>query len=451
MATCVICNHELEDVDAICCGKPSCVHLLDEIPIDNKVVEFAGLYGEEVVIFHFRTALDALRSNRAENVYEPVPSIAFREKDMSKRFNMTALTNETHQKDLLSLKNMLSKESPESLLKKIKTYSTDLDLSNTEGKNMYAWIKFTLSASLVILKSEHILDINKKPILQVIEIKSQSWSASYDDTIVRFHASHVDAWYSIIRNGLQVLSKTSMQVHGNAFGDGIYTSNQLAVSRSYSPWVAVCWVNKKFVAKTSSHTVVTSSEGIQIKAIIDTSRLPYDTNQKLEQILIERYKMQQPASLSSSSMKGPRNRRIMKDYKQLQTESPHTIVNFKEDEFLNVWRIIEVDQEMLKKVGGRFEIEIHFLNDYPFKPPFVWMILPRLEPNTGHITQGGAICMKELTNEGWQSSNTVYTVIQAIKGVIEMGDGVLSTAQKPYNFADAKASFERIKLQHGWV
>lgn len=48
-----------------------------------------------------------------------------------------------------------------------------------------------------------------------------------------YHGSPMGNWYSIIRNGLKNMSKTQYMTTGAVYGDGIYLSNAMSVSRSY--------------------------------------------------------------------------------------------------------------------------------------------------------------------------------------------------------------------------
>lgn len=54
-----------------------------------------------------------------------------------------------------------------------------------------------------------------------------------------FHGSAVQNWYPILKDGLQNLSGTKLQKHGNLFGDGIYLSSELGVCQNFAKWEAV--------------------------------------------------------------------------------------------------------------------------------------------------------------------------------------------------------------------
>ncbi|GFR93690.1 poly [ADP-ribose] polymerase [Elysia marginata] len=54
-------------------------------------------------------------------------------------------------------------------------------------------------------------------------------------SIFAFHGSPIENWHSIIREGLIVASGTRRQIHGAAYGKGIYLSPNLEISINYSP------------------------------------------------------------------------------------------------------------------------------------------------------------------------------------------------------------------------
>jgi len=49
-----------------------------------------------------------------------------------------------------------------------------------------------------------------------------------------FHGSPVENWHSILRNGLKNASQTKLQIHGAAFGNGIYMSPYISTSCQYT-------------------------------------------------------------------------------------------------------------------------------------------------------------------------------------------------------------------------
>ncbi|KAK5106736.1 hypothetical protein LTS08_000858 [Lithohypha guttulata] len=111
-------------------------------------------------------------------------------------------------------------------------------------------------------------------------------------------------------------------------------------------------------------------------------------------------------------------------------------------------------------------LEMQFTNQYPFAPPFVRVVKPRFLPfnqgGGGHVTEGGAICMELLTNNGWSAVSTIESVLLQIKLAISDrerparlpgshghwragGDGGV------YGVGEAIAAYERACRAHGWA
>jgi len=60
------------------------------------------------------------------------------------------------------------------------------------------------------------------------------WDTSTYDPLIVYHGTTLSRLYSILREGLQVCSKTGLQINGAHFGSGIYSSNQIHVAESYA-------------------------------------------------------------------------------------------------------------------------------------------------------------------------------------------------------------------------
>lgn len=97
-------------------------------------------------------------------------------------------------------------------------------------------------------------------------------------------------------------------------------------------------------------------------------------------------------------------------------------------------------------------MEMRFSGDYPFCPPFVRVVEPRFKFMTGHVTVGGSICMELLSRTGWQSTNSIESVLIQIRAEMTGGgarlDGTGTGAR--YSEHEAWDAFYRAAKNHGW-
>lgn len=110
-------------------------------------------------------------------------------------------------------------------------------------------------------------------------------------------------------------------------------------------------------------------------------------------------------------------------------------------------------------------LEIRFTNGFPFTPPFIRVVKPRFLPFSagggGHVTEGGAICMELLTNNGWSAVSTVEMVLLQVRLAMSDERRPARLAGQPgsrryggrgdsYGVGEAVAAYERACRAHGW-
>lgn len=128
---------------------------------------------------------------------------------------------------------------------------------------------------------------------------------------------------------------------------------------------------------------------------------------------------------------------------------------------------IPLAQDMKKAGITSIILEMRFSNQYPFAPPFIRVVKPRFLPFSrgggGHVTEGGAICMELLTNNGWSAVSSIESVLLQIRlamsekerparlpgngnyGYDRAGDGGI------YGVGEAIVAYERACRAHGWT
>ena len=114
--------------------------------------------------------------------------------------------------------------------------------------------------------------------------------------------------------------------------------------------------------------------------------------------------------------------------------------------------------EDLEKDGAKnnrspcIELELKFPPQYPHSPPFVRVVRPRFQFHTGHVTVGGSICQQDLTSQGWSSTTTVEGLLHSLQQLMIEGKARVDFDHPlPYCFEEAKAAFDRVARDHGWM
>lgn len=169
----------------------------------------------------------------------------------------------------------------------------------------------------------------------------------------------------------------------------------------------------------------------------------------------------------AQSSKTVRARRLMKEYRDLQKlqnskSEPVFTVELVDDNLFE-WhvRLHKVDSESdlghdMRELGiGYILLHLVFPENFPFAPPFMRVISPRIEK--GFVMEGGAICMELLTPRGWASAYTVEAVIMQFAASVVKGQGRIqrkAKGQKVFNRRTAEESFRSLVKTHdkyGWV
>ncbi len=106
-------------------------------------------------------------------------------------------------------------------------------------------------------------------------------------------------------------------------------------------------------------------------------------------------------------------------------------------------------------------MEMRFTSQYPFSPPFIRVIKPRFLPfhqgGGGNVTEGGAMCMEVLTNNGWTASLTVESLLLQVRLAMMDTERPARLAgqsrhggESTYGVGEAIAAYVRACQNHGW-
>ena len=100
------------------------------------------------------------------------------------------------------------------------------------------------------------------------------------------------------------------------------------------------------------------------------------------------------------------------------------------------------------------ELELSFTKNFPFDPPFVRVVRPRFEFMTGHVTQGGSICIELLTASGWSPAYSLESLLVQLRALFVSGNAKIDTKshlkKMAYGKKTALENFRRVAGVHGW-
>jgi ubiquitin-conjugating enzyme E2 Q len=127
---------------------------------------------------------------------------------------------------------------------------------------------------------------------------------------------------------------------------------------------------------------------------------------------------------------------------------------------------LPLTKDMVKAGVTSIVLELRFLDTFPFTPPFVRIVRPRLLPfiqgGGGHVTGGGALCMELLTQDGWLPSLDAANVLLNVRMALcdeepqpaRLASAVLGTAAfvgvHQYGMREAIEGYVRACNAHGW-
>jgi len=474
---CISCFKKLEfqSEEFVSCGNKECSYKMEELPVGNQVSEYVKNQ-PDVLYFLLTTAKYAITSGRRNDIFEPFPPHFLKNKVNIKRGTISKLNgiNYNNQKDFTRIDAIFNNNVKiTTLIKELSNCDTDSIIVEKIGSDMYHLLRFIILSNKCDVSLEEQSGINHKDfkMYRVIYdfIKEDEWKKYIDkkSTNYLFHGSSMENWYSIMRNGLKVCSNTGLMTAGAVYGKGIYLSDSFAFSCAYSHGekciMGVYEVvgNKDMYRKSQNIYVVENENDLLLRYLIVIPKTLQEkianhvTNKFNVQIIEEKKQMEIKAS-----SKG--HKKLMMEYTNIQKNDSNKlgfIVEPREDNFF-IWdvKIFKFDgdfpiaKDMQKYNIKEIHMEIIFPQQYPFSPPFVRIVTPRFQYQTGHITNAGSICFELLTPKAWSPVYSIESLIVQIKAMIIEGDGRLDKNYNiPYTLQEAKESFNRIAVGHGWM
>ncbi|XP_069837103.1 protein mono-ADP-ribosyltransferase PARP6 isoform X2 [Dendropsophus ebraccatus] len=235
---CVVCDeqHVFQNASMLkpaVCTRELCVFSFYTLGVMSGAAEEVAT-GAEVVGLLVAMCRAALESPRKSIIFEPYPSVVDPNDPKTLAFNPKKKNYERLQKALDSV--MSIREMTQGSYLEIKKQMDRLDplahplLQWIISSNRSHIVKLPMSRLKFMHTSHQFLLLSSPP---AKEARFRTAKKLYGSTFA-FHGSHIENWHSILRNGLVNASYTKLQLHGAAYGKGIYLSPISSISFGYS-------------------------------------------------------------------------------------------------------------------------------------------------------------------------------------------------------------------------
>lgn len=298
------------------------------------------------------------------------------------------------------------------------------------------------------------------------------------NTKMLFHGTSIHNLYSISRTGLRSMSNTDLQTTGNAYGNGVYMSNQVNTALGYSQSTVKCIlclevdISESPKSGSGGDIFVIDEGKYKLRAIIVGENFSMD-NKELTELLTKKFIKQPVVSSRSSGPTAPTgnkmNKRYAKEMKEIMKDE--SLLDLREIEFDDSSMIAPItmkfsppnkDSDLAKQLKKNnidgIQIEIRLHQNWPMQPPYIRVVYPIFEFMTGHITSGGSFCNHLLTEDGWAPSCNLLAVINMLSfELTETSDGdaaridvARSRRGEKYSYQESLTAYRRMATTHNW-
>ncbi|XP_073327924.1 protein mono-ADP-ribosyltransferase PARP6-like [Pagrus major] len=216
------------------CTRELCVFSFYTLGVMSGATEEVAT-GAEVVDLLVAMCRAALQSSRKNIIFEPYPSVVDPYNPKTLAFSPKRKSYERLQKALDSI--LLIRRMAQGPYSEIKKQMDKIDplahplLQWILASNRSHIVKLPLNRQLKFMHTPHQFLLISSPPFK--EARFQAARKLHGSTFA-FHGSHIENWHSILRNGLINASYTKLQLHGAAYGKGIYLSPISSISFGYS-------------------------------------------------------------------------------------------------------------------------------------------------------------------------------------------------------------------------
>lgn len=415
---CVVCNKQLMSELVYVCNSTKCGIDLETIPIGDYVIKMCSKE-PEVVKFLLSTSRmavsDKMRFAPFPNAFTktPIYERKFESQDVSfdKIFEFLGRHDNKDDYFIKEYTKIYMRGGSDS-----DAYNLDIDT--------FLWTKFVLMSNKTKLRGE-VYDVctktfngrlNKYEIVHDIFVEDE-FKGGYNVFGYLFHGSKKENWHSILRNGIKVCSGTKFMSTGAAYGNGIYLSDNINISQSYSDNIIAIFEVRGDIdrfRKSMGIYVINNDVDLILRYIIEIPSKKNLHEQKLgEELLNIALNYKRVRSDSDTRIKKSISNRLPKDIVDIDAYECTKVVMC-ENGYLEV--LIDTDGIVQKL------IRVDLLN-YPQQSPHIYVLKPKLyHPR---VTDCGNICMDMITPHLWSPmyrlSSIIVNIDMLLKDAIKVG------------------------------
>jgi hypothetical protein len=371
------------------CENVDCKNKYYSLVTDNSVMD---LYNQDPRVFMFllNVFVSGLTHPKVTQTFKPFPFVS----DISNIDELKKI-----------IPNELEPNNHIKLMDKFNGSSDDLELFTKLNPYSYCIIKNAISNNYFSMSSrENVL--SDSSIIFIHINYSAEIENKFQQNYYLFHGSSIYSWYPIIKNGLKVMSGTTLQANGAAYGQGIYFSDSFQFSLGYSSNRSSSNTNVVGVfeiledpakyKKAPSIFVIADDTILLLRSLVITnphSKISGD----ITKYFIKELPLQK--KINKLSVDILKNKRLNLEYKKLST---NTIIS----------NIMIIDQtkwqiEFVKIKNKLIMIELVFSN-YPISPPIIKM-LSDIKIN-GLVRQDRTITIDQTNPANWKLTNNLTEI-----------------------------------------
>mmetsp|Transcript_3329 Transcript_3329/g.11012 ORF Transcript_3329/g.11012 Transcript_3329/m.11012 type:complete len:158 (+) Transcript_3329:54-527(+) len=113
-------------------------------------------------------------------------------------------------------------------------------------------------------------------------------------------------------------------------------------------------------------------------------------------------------------MTTPARRRLMRDFKRLQSDPPQGVSGAPKDNDIMKWNAVIFGPDDTPWEDGTFRLQLEFTEDYPNKAPVVKFVTKLFHPN---VYADGSICLDILQNQ-WSPIYDISAILTSIQSLL---------------------------------